>query len=76
MRVSEIRFFRDHSLERSDRRFEFVFVDVVLRFVQQIIERVGKFLRFGAWGLFGGGLCARDELITKMGRNILRPYKD
>jgi hypothetical protein len=49
---------------------------VVLRLVQQVIEGVGKFLRFGTWGLFRGGLCARDEWIAEIGRNMLRPYID
>jgi hypothetical protein len=54
-----IGFFCDKLFERGDSGFELIVVDVVLRFVEEIVKRIGYFLSSRLGGLFGRGL--REE---------------
>src|SRR6185437_7255355 len=51
--------FYNNLVESSDSGFKLIVVDVVLRFVEEIVERIGDLLSSRLGGLFGGGL--REE---------------
>src|SRR5712664_2705675 len=55
MRVSEFRLVSDNLLQRRNGGFEFLLVNAALRFIEQVVERVGDFLRLGSRGRFGFG---------------------
>ncbi len=54
-----IGFFSNNLFKSSDSGFELIVVNVVLRFVEEIVKRIGDFLSSSLGGLFGGGL--REE---------------
>src|SRR6266581_617616 len=87
MSVGKVGFFRENLLEGSDGRFELLLIDVALRFVEQIVERIGKFLRFGLAGRFRfrRGLPLQRNWIISQERSLipsafrermLRPYAE
>ena len=46
MTVGKVRLFCENFLERCDGGFKLLLVDVALRFIQQVVKRIGKFLGF------------------------------
>src|SRR5258707_8345711 len=87
MSVGKVGLLRENFLKGSHGRFKLFLIDVALRFVEQIVERIGKFLRFGLAGRFcfcrGLGLrCKRTisqerSLIPSAFRErMLRPWAE
>src|SRR2546430_5081625 len=70
MPVGKVRLLGENFLKGRDGGLKLLLVDVALGFVKQIVERIGKLLRFGlaGWLCFCGSLrpgCRRIILINR-----------
>src|ERR1700687_2448750 len=72
--VSEVGLICDDLLQWTDGCFEFLLVNVALRFIQQFVEGVRNYLGLGLCGSFGFGrsLCISNHPTVSWGRRMLR----
>src|SRR5579859_3893890 len=76
MPVGKIRLFGDDLKEKCDGGFKLVLINVVLGFVEEVIQGIDELLPFRLWRLGGSGLRKCKEVVARMECNMLRPYKD
>src|SRR4029077_4298907 len=74
MRVGEFGLLRQNLLKGRNRRFEIVLVDVALRFVQQIVQRIAELLSL-ARERFPRLILGRQAACRAMGRGEKCKYK-
>ena len=86
MPVGKVRLLGENFLKGRDGGLKLLLVDVALGFVKQIVERIGKLLRFGlaGWLCFCGSLRPGCRRIILINRGIpsqslgikLNPYRE
>jgi hypothetical protein len=74
--VGDVGLFGKKFLKRGDGRGKIIFVDGGLGLIEEIVEGVFEFLRFGLDGRFSGSLRTSGFLKDNIGRNKLRHYKE
>ena len=69
--ISNIRLFGYKFFERYERSFEIFVVNVPLCLIEQIVQRIGKFLSFGGYSLISrclGSACIGNGSGTRAAR--------
>ena len=79
MAVGKVGLLRENFLERSDRGFKLLLINVALRLVEQVVEGVGQLFCFGlaSRSRFRGGLrLTGKRLISKDSCFICRATRE